>query len=375
MERRGFLEKFAKTAVGVVLAPEEFIGDEGPSKRMRHHLPVVVKVTDETVLSGGKLNTEALTKMFFAGLKALYSDISEEDFIRTLFPGLVKGAKIGAAFYGNDNPSQYILQSLISLIESLNLFPHENDSLARDRIIAWSGNPPFPDSVSSAGSHELNFTFNRKDDHPLDEELDCFMEMDDFSIAPAPLLSRVCQFQIGFAAVQGSLQGKNICRDLFLNCFVRDDGQPLLPSFSGEDRTSLFETLEYPQGMKFRIVIVERLADDGALFICGDGVYLDRYLSGKLENLSNLIEIVEVVNPSAPLADNVSFKRRGSDNAVKWPDEDYPGLYQVYRCGSEKKYPEKCDLIGFTRNNEFTDVEAAELENIHYLVTLEWGVD
>lgn len=374
MERRGFLEKFAKAAAGVVLAPEEFIGSDGGRRKLKHHLPIVVKVKDETVLSGGELNTDTLTKMFFAGLKALYPDIGPDEFIRTLFPGMIQGAKIGIAYYESDAPSQYCLRPLNSFIESLRQFPHDEETLDEDRIIVWSGRALNSDFSSSGGSDKKNFLFKLGADYPLDEELDQLMEIGDFSIAPSPLLSRVCQFQVGFAAVQGDLEGRMICRDLFLNCYRFADETPLLDSVAEEDRMPLYETLEYPQGMKFRIYIAERLADERAIYICGDGIYLDRLFSGRMENPSKLINIVEVINPSAPLVKDVSFKRRGDDNLVTWRDQDYRGFFQIYRCSVERTHAEKKDLIAVTRNTEFTDIKAAHLEDIHYLVSREWGI-
>ena len=374
MERRGFLEKFAKAAAGVVLAPEEFIGDGGSRQKLKHHLPIVVRVKDETVLLKGELNSDALSKMFFAGLKALYPDIGEDDFVRTLFPGMFQGAKIGIPYYENEAPSQYSLQSLNSLIESLRQFPCEPDTLEEDKFIVWPGGEISSDFISLAGSGEKRFQFKQAADYPLDEELDQFMEIGEFSIVPSPLLSRVCQFQVGFAAVRGDLKDSMICRDLFLNCFRRTDGTPLLDSITETDKMPLYETLEYPQGMKFRIFIAERVADEGAVYICGDGVYLDRLFSGRLDDLPKMIDMVEVVNPSAPLVQEVSFKRRGDDNLVQWHDQDYRGIYQIYRCIAGQNHAEKKDLMAITRKTEFTDIKAAGLENIHYLVSREWGV-
>ncbi len=95
MERRGFIEKFAKAAVGTVLAPEALFGEETLKPALKQRLPTIVKVQDETALVNGEVRSGTLREMFRAGLRVIYSDIPEEDFMQTLFPGLMEDGKLG----------------------------------------------------------------------------------------------------------------------------------------------------------------------------------------------------------------------------------------------------------------------------------------
>ena len=370
MERRGFIESLAKAAAGAMLSPQSLLGKEETQRDRLLYLPRVIKITDETLLdSQNNLVLPSLKASLQAGFSALYPDIVEKDFIDTLFPGLLEGAYLGLNVYFPQEPCSFWDKIVAGIIATLTDMPHKESVLDPAFFVPWQGAVKQIDSSDSA-----LIRLKTPADFPIDEALDIPLELSEAALIPCPALSRRHQFQIGLVCGISEYSGENHCRDLFLSCFIQKDHSEWFKDFDQAHRWSLFERLSYPQGMKFRLFIVERLQAEKSVYLCGDGVILDKHFSfSPDEDLHKHIKLVRIMNPSAPLNQAVNWKRRGSDNVLHWSDEDYSGRWQIYRSREEGLPPTKNNLIGITANSAFIDAGAALTGHWYYTVTRKWG--
>jgi len=370
MERRGFIERIAKAAAGAMLSPNSLLGKESVSGVPLSFHPKVVKITDETFIdSEGNLFKSSFITALQAGFTALYADIPGRDFIGTLFPGLLEGASIGIMVYSPDKPSPLWDKITGGLIDALAAMPHKSGKAETGCFVPWLGAVD-ESTFGISPSIQLKTTT----DFPLNKTMDSPLELAEATLYPCPALSRIHQFQIGLITGGADLQGENYCRDLFLSCFLHPQGGEWFKQYDQSVRWSLFERLSYPQGMKFRLFIVERIKNEKAFYLSGDGVILDKYFNFPPDQeRDKYISLVELVNPSAPIVEKLEWQRRGSDNILSWQDEGYSGRWQVYREGQENFPPAKSKLIGFTYHSFFRDVEAAVSGKWYYRVTRAWG--
>lgn len=374
MERRDFIEKLAKAAAGIALAPETVIEEAMGNIGRKFPLPRVVRVYDETVFPRGKIDGTVFEMMVVEGLKALYHDIAGDDLFATLFPGIDDDSNIGfkVAHSGRlDDESSMFVAGVINGLKSL---PRKSPSAGEKNIVWLPRREDLEergvknDSSSYAGDIQFG------DDTPFDDEADSPVEVDEHKMTAFPLLSRLCHFQVGIV-VDDVKKGGNRCRDNYLECF-RCEGHDDWPhGFSEEERQSTYERLCYPLGMKFRLHFVDRLAYDNSLIMGGDPVWVDEYLIGADEmEKAEKYTLVEINNPSAPEIDSVSVIRSGEDLVVNWESPDYEGRFQVYRDDNPDYYPCRERLIAITSRRSFRDYEAYRYGPFYYRVTKEWGI-
>lgn|GEM_PF-1717591 len=366
MERRGFIESFAKAAAGAVLSPKSLLGKEDDRPDRLRYLPRVVKICDETLLDAQNgLVLSSLKASLKAGFSALYPDIAEKYFIDTLFPGLLEGAFIGLNIYFPDIVNLLGNKIAAGMVETLSQMPHKESGIDSAHFVLWQGKVSSGKTLTGLKTPE---------DFPIDDNLDTPLELAEGTVIPCPALSRIHQFQIGLVSGISDYRGENYCRDLYLSCFLHKDKADWFAEYDQTQRWSLFERLSYPQGMKFRLFAVERIQAEKAIYLCGDGVILDKYFNYPPEEvMDNHIKLVTLINPSAPVVRTVNWKRRGGDNILSWADADYRGRWQVYRSGEADFPPAKSNLIGITGNLTFTDRGTAATGKWYYTVTREWG--
>ena len=370
MERRGFIEKFAKAAAGVFLSPEELYGDNEPDRKYRQALPRIIKVTDETLQGKEGIDRVVLLKMLKSGLDSVFPDIAEKDFIKIIFPGLVAGAKVGICWYVSAGAGEASVTTPLSTAEVLCSYPAGMVSL-QNNIDIWI---PGSVKVKHGAGTECELKTKSLKDFPIDEKIDLPLVLEDQTIIPCPALSRVYQFQIGLFSSDGQEKIINPCRDLYLNCFINEKNSRWLCNLSEGEKWSLFERIQYPQGMKFRMYIADYTLKDGAIYLCNDGVLLDKLLNGENdEAIFDRIDLVEVINPSAPVIEGIKRFRKGDDIIIEWSDEIESGRFQIYRSESDDFRPAKKYLIGITGERLFKDEGAAKTGQFNYMVTGAWS--
>ncbi len=378
MRRRGFIEKFAKTAAGIVLAPEEWL-NLGTRKQNKSFLPIVVKVTDETVLKDGKLNEDVLVKMFISGFNAVYPDIGEDDFWATLFPGLLQGAFVGLKLYSEQHSPFYLMESAVAAIDAVKSFSKDASFSAEENFILWMGQETFKGSINK---QKLRYKLFEPKDFVFTESEESleFMGMRLFS---HPLLNRICQFQLGLAEYQGGNK-TNLCRDLYLNCFFNREDELWLSKLKDEQKWNLFDDLQYPLGMKFRLYMLESLQYNNSIYISGDGILIDRVIVWEQDTLNRSsnekdkndlsgilkINLIHIHNPSARLAGKIALSREGDAYYLIWEDEGEE--FRIFRCTEDRCYPSREFLIGITKNKRFKIEETNGIDKYKYLVTCDW---
>ena len=374
MERRGFIEKFAKAAVGTVLAPEALFGEETLKPALKQRLPTIVKVQDETALVNGEVRSGTLREMFRAGLRVIYSDIPEEDFMQTLFPGLMEDGKLGIKINIFQNKCEHINLILNCLVEALKKFPYKKGLLDRDKILIWDGQEDPAIKLKWDSNNTQLFLTQAGTEDEFEAEWDNPLEFDDFSLIPYPILSRKCQFQLGLVSAAGELAGKHPCRDAYLSCFWCREFPELPEGMEEETLNSVYERIHYPLGMKFRLFVLDRIVDEEGIYFGYDSILLDQLVSGEMgDEWSDKINLVEIKNPSAPVVQEVNTIRRGNDIEIRWADDGYEGHYQIYRSEKAEFVPERNLLIGVTNRKTFIDSQGAAGRGYYYRVTREWG--
>ncbi len=353
-----------------MLSPKSLLGKEDNYEDRLRYLPRVIKITDETIVdSSNQLVLPNLKASLKAGFSALYPDIAEKDFLATMFPGLLEGAFIGLNVYSTKGVLQYGDGIVAGIIETLCEMPYKESGLDAVVFVPWQGTKKHSEAVDSTLTELKTLS-----DFPIDKELDSPLELSEGVLVPCPALSRIQQFQIGLVCGISIYIEENHCRDLYLSCFMQKDKTDWFCEYDQAHRWSLFERLSYPQGMKFRLYIVERLQAEKSFYLCGDGVILDKYFNFPPEEaMDKQIKLVTIINPSAPLVRTVNWKRRGGDNVLHWVDADYTGKWQIYRSREENLPPAKNNLIGITANSAFIDRGAALTGQWYYMVTRVWG--
>ena len=370
MERSGFIEKFAKAAAGVFLSPEELFGDDEPDRKYRMALPRIIKITDETLYSREGIDKEVLQRMLKSGFDNVFPDIAEQDFIKILFPGLIVGAKVGICCDVSVDYCKDAVFTPLSVVEVLCGYPGKADAL-QDNIDLWIPGRAKPErGTASNNTGKIKYL----DDFLLNEKIDLPLLLEDRTIIPCPALSRVYQFQIGVFSPDKGKHSANPCRDLYLHCFIDEDDPDWLHQLDDKEKWSVFERIQYPQGMKFRLYIADYSPKNGAIYLGNDGILLDKLLNGEsVESVSERIDLVEVINPSAPEIEGIRRVRKGDDIILEWDEVIKSVSYQIYRSERSDFRPAKKYLIGITGENRFKDEGAAKSGQCHYLVTGVWG--
>lgn len=374
MERRGFIGKFGKVVAGAVLSAD-YLMDEERRKSMPRHLPIVVKVHDETILREGNIIPGTLEAMFKAGLKAIYPDISEDDFLPTLFPGMMRDEIIGLKIYGIPELPKHIGALLTSLVNSIKSFPHEDMNLERENIIAWAGGKISFQEIGINEDECSNFSLRSGEEDEIDPETEYPLELEGFELIPYPLLTRLCRYQIGVVCSMEDLKEKHSCRDNYLSCFRREGFPDWPKGADARESGKAYESVCYPLGMKFRLHILDRIMVNNTMIICSDGALIDGLFPDEGSPKVDLpLKLVKIENPSAPLISDLSLRRRGDDMEITWNDPEYEGRYQIYRNANEGFTPAKRHLIGITRRRKFTDTGGAKVTPRCYRITREWGM-
>lgn len=374
MERRGFIGKFAKAAAGAALLPEILLEEKRGVDKHRFRLPRIIRVRDETAMRGDTPDLGAVRAMFTAGLMAFRPDVGKEDIIDTLFPGLGEGETVGIKVYAEPEYPPYLGGLLTCLIDIMESMPHREGTLNREDIIVWSGKDLNPAALGMREEQPPGFQIRNGEEDEIDPDYDEPLDMGGFSLGPYPLLSRLCRFQMAMVSAAGDLSGKRVCRDAFLSCF-RSAEYPDWPHSAEEAaRSSALGKAHYPLSMKFRLFIVERLKAEGALYLGGDIIHLDNLLGGAERDEPPIkVEVVTIENPSAPIIDDISVRRRGDDFEIRWEYAGYEGEYQVYRGGEPEFIPCRRLLVGITNRRIYTDFGGAKLGSGYYRVTRGWG--
>ena len=373
MERRGFIEKFAKAAAGAVLAPEALFGEETLKPTLKHRLPTIVKVQDETALVNGEVRSGTLREMFSAGLKGVYSDIPEGDFLQTLFPGMMEDGKVGIKVNIFQNKGEHINLILKCLVEALKMLPNKEGLLDREKILVWDGREDPVDKLKLDENETQLFLTQAGMEDDFDEELDDPLEFEGFSLIPYPILSRKCQFQLGLVSAAGELAGRHPCREAYLSCFWCSEFPELPNGIDEETLNSVYERIHYPLGMKFRLFVLDRVADEKAIYFGYDSILLDQLVSWEMsDEWKDKINLVEIKNPSAPVVQEVNAVRKGDDIEIRWSDDGYEEHYQIYRSEEADFVPERSLLIGVTNRKTFIDSQGATGRMYYYRVTREW---
>ncbi len=361
-------------AAGAVVSPEILLEQKKAGLGGRFRPPRVVRVEDETIFKGDAVDSATLQAMFEAGLPAIYPDLPENDFIDTLFPGLRKEESLGIKLYSEAEFPAHTGLLIESLLQALEAKPRREDTAARESFIVWDGRGLTPESLGYESSSPPEFKIRNGVDDAVDPELDEPLEMEGFSLGPYPLINRLCGFQLGLVFSGGGSKNKTPCRNAFLSCFYSPD-YPQWPR--GAEETVIldaFGKVNYPLSMKFRCFIVDRLREEKALYLGSDGILVDKVVSRETQSDSPVkIDLITILNPSAPIIPEISVRRRGDDNDITWDDHNYEGGYQIYR-GSEPDFrPVKRLLVGITKRRFYRDFGGAKIERGFYRVTRRWG--
>jgi hypothetical protein len=341
MERRGFLESFAKSTVGTVLALEDMLKEVDDYRNYKYHSPRVVKVTDETLLTEeGKFKSSTLKIVLKAGLNHIYPSDMEVDFIRTLFPGIIKASKVGIRIF----PVIKLTNSIAELTERLIVILLE----------MASNNPEINSENFSIWDYSSSIAENEAD-----------------RIIPYTELEQVYQFLIALISGSSDLTGGQPCRNAYLSCFGNPSQPDWLKTAEDKELNSVYENVIYPLGMKFRLFILVNAQSENTMLFASDGVVLDHYLSGQDQEAVSF-RLIEIINPSAEKIANIGIDLRGEGALIRWEDAGYEGKYQIFRCDKDNFSPSRKYLIGSTYRKQYYDKTAEYRKRYHYIVTREW---
>ena len=370
MERRGFIDKFAKAALGAVIAPGVIFGEREQRKTFKPHLPIIIKILDETVIKNDRIQQSVLKSMLRSGFERIYPIISRNDFLKTLFPGLTSEGIVGIRIHEPNVLSATMPALVKCLLQVLREFPQQPVVLKPNNILIWSDNDSLIENMNSANQEPKLFITKDEVNFQFDEEAIQPISVDDIILTPSPFLSQICQFQIGIASLNTEDRESNQpCRTCYLSCFHWDKYPDWRTQLSEDTLEHIHQNCIYPLGMRFRMFILENLFSEGTIYIGCDSILLDYFISGKLgDNLSDKIELINIINPSALILPNVKIRRKGDDNILEWEIGEYNGMYQIYRSSNKNFAPQKKLLIGITDKNTYTDISGAVSEN-HYIVT------
>jgi hypothetical protein len=372
MERRGFIGKFAKVIAGAALSAEEMINEAKRDSISRARLPRIIKVTDETVFKNGGVVSAVLHKMISAAINEIFQDITEEELLATLFPGISSESKIGVKIYDIAGFPSHFPGLAETVIDALKTFTRSDTELTGQNFVIWkrggfadfdfkSNQDAESDYILSNGASEIE-----SDDSPI--------EVGDYTLTPFPILSKVCQFQVMLVSASGDISGVRPCQKGYLSCFKRE-GHPDYPEgLDWRECGKAFETVGYPLSMKFRLYILDRLVDENTLYFCTEGILIDNLFPGEgTAKNPQMTEIVQILNPSVEEVNVKSIRRIGEDIIIEWNDQDYNDEYQVYRSAETNFVPAKNLLIGITKKHRFTDYGASHIKEKYYIITRRWG--
>ena len=370
MERRGFIDKFAKAALGAVIAPGVIFGEREQRKTFKPHLPIIIKILDETVIKNDRIQQSVLKSMLRSGFERIYPIISRNDFLKTLFPGLTSEGIVGIRIHEPNVSSAATVALVKCLLQVLREFPQQPVALKPGNIMVWSDNDSLIESIYSSNQEPRLFITKDEVDFQHDKEAIQPLSVDNIILTPSPFLSQICQFQMGIASLKSENREFNLpCRDCYLSCFHWDEYPDWRTQLSEDTLERIHQKCMYPLGMRFRMFILENLFSEGTIYIGCDSILLDYFISGKLkDNLDEKIELINIINPSALILPNVKIRRKGDDNILEWEIGEYNGMYQIYRSSNKNFAPQKKLLIGITDKNTYTDISGAVSEN-HYIVT------
>ncbi|MBL7191521.1 hypothetical protein ISS30_07475 [bacterium] len=363
MERRGFIEKFAKAAVGYLIDPEAAIEDRSVPPARFFHQPKIVRVYDETAYINCRLNPAVIKAMISAGLKTLYNDIPPNKLFNTIFPGVMKESRLGLKLFNADEAKIPDFTILTALIEELK-YLMKTAGIDTVDFIPWT--------VKACGYFN-SAEIQAAEKIPFDDQLDYPIEVEELKLKPYPHLSRFCQFQTGIV-FNAAEEISHPCRNNFLQCFQAEEKENWLNEYPENKLKSVYDRINYPLGMKFRLNVADRLICDNTIAFGNDPVLVDRYIkSGKDCEAEEGLTVIDIINPSAPEIDNVKIKRAGEDIVLSWDCPGYEGEFNIY-CGSTKNFrPCREKLLAVTNRISFTDYKAVSSSQYYYKVTKKWG--
>ena len=373
MERRGFIGKFARVAVGAALSLQSLVKDDRSRAFPGGRRPKLVRVFDETVFKESGVNAETLKIMLKAGIREAYSHLPALESVKAVFPGLGSGAGIGIRIQGFPPQARRADELVSAFRQALGELANEPKMLEGEKVIVWSRNDAKSDETALEEESESiirvpNLTSGKI--NPNDEN---HLPSEDILLQPHPLLETGGIYHTLLISFRGNPVSGSVCQRSFLNCFRCDRGDDFIDNLEEREIQRLYEAAAYPLSMKFRLFVLERLEEEKVLYFSSEGLLLDNHFDSRLREAAlPKIEPREIVNPSAPLVESFAFKK-GEDMEVNWREEDYNGRDQIYRGENGYSRPRKKNLIGITDRKKFTDPGGAKLKNQKYLVTREWG--